>query len=150
LTTLAAAGCGSAGSDGGAAAPPSVRGVCKAPGTHYLGDPVPGRATVCFTLIRSGRAIREIGIGLEVEAAHCGLEHTDHWHADFGPADARQLGPSGRIDISIAFPVEDPRYEPFETVIRGSVRGATASGVIADARSCYPRFRWTAHRVESE
>jgi hypothetical protein len=150
FAALAAAGCGSGGSDGDEAAPPSVRGVCKAPGTHYLGKPVPGRATVCFTLIRSGRAIREIGIGLEVAAAHCGLGHTDHWHADFSAAGARQLGPGGRIDVSIAFPVDDPRYEPLETVIRGSVRGAIASGTVADARSCYPRFRWTAHRVGSD
>jgi hypothetical protein len=147
-TLLIAVGCG--GGDDGAheaqAAPPSMRGVCTSPGIRYLGKPVPGGAAVCFTLTRDRKAVREIGVGVGVTAKQCGIGREDHWHWDFGAAPARKLGARGRIDLELVFPV-DPRYRPLMLLIRGTVHGRNASGVISDRRSCYPRFSWTAHRV---
>jgi hypothetical protein len=149
-TLLLVVGCG--GSNDGAheaqAAPPSMRGFCTSPGIRYLGKPVPGGAAVCFTLTRDRTAVREIGVGVGVTASQCGIEREDHWHWDFGAARARRLGAGGRINLELVFPV-DPHYRPLMLLIRGSVRGANASGVISDKRSCYPRFRWAARRVSS-
>jgi hypothetical protein len=149
-TLLLAGGCGG-GNDGtheAQAAPPSMRGVCTSPGIRYLGKPVPGGAAVCFTLTRDGKAVQEIGVGVGVTASQCGIERQDHWHWGFSAARARKLGSGGRIDLELVFPV-DPRYRPFTLLIRGTVHGQNASGVISDKRSCYPRFSWTAHRVSS-
>jgi hypothetical protein len=77
-----------------------------------------------------------------------GGEREDHWHGDYGAARARKLGAGGRIDLELVFPV-DPRYRPLTLLIRGTVHGQNASGVISDKRSCYPRFSWTAHRLSS-
>jgi hypothetical protein len=122
--------------------------VCNSPGIHYVGKPVPGGAAVCFTLTRDGKAMEEIGVGVKVTASRCRIERADHWHWDITDAYARKLGAGGRIDLEIVIPT-DPRYRPLTLLIRGSVRGQKASGVIRDRRSCYPRFRWTAHRVSS-
>ena len=148
---LAAAGCGGGSNHRAEAPPPSVRDVCKAHGIHYLGKPVRGRATVCLTLTRDGSAVRELGLGLEVAETQCGLRHTEHWHADFNDPAARKLakvGPGGRIRLSFVAPL-DPGHEPLQTMIRGRVRGPSASGTVADTRSCFPRLRWTARRVGS-
>jgi hypothetical protein len=95
------------------------------------------------------KRLREVGFSF-VANSRCGAgaEVTPIVHVDFGNQ-RHALRAGRRIDEALVTVVDEAGHPRLSFLFRGVIRGDAASGVVSDEHRCYPRFAWTAHRVEA-
>ena len=113
---------------------PSATELCTKPGIHYTGKTTQGGVKVCFTLNSYGSSLVESGWSFD-RASGC----------DTGGLIVQSVEQSGdKSDLDSAGHFDDS----FGHGLKGTVRGAKASGVLEDTDDCGSKmFKWSARRT---